>query len=65
MTELGRALDQARGAAREGRAKVVVFRSGKPDSFIAGADVDEIAAIEDPVEAEAKIKLGQAIYNDI
>ena len=65
MLRFGETLDEARAAAREGRAKVVVVRSGKPDSFIAGADVDAIASIEDPGEAETKIRLGQAIFNDV
>ena len=65
MLRLGHALDEARAAAREGRARAVVVRSGKPDSFIVGADVDAIAALEDPAEAEAKIKLGQSIYDDV
>jgi 3-hydroxyacyl-CoA dehydrogenase/enoyl-CoA hydratase/3-hydroxybutyryl-CoA epimerase len=45
--------------------KVVVVYSGKPDSFIAGADVKAIEALEDPVEAEAKVRQGQAIYMDL
>ncbi len=65
MRGLADALEQAREAARSGRAKVLVVRSGKADSFIAGADVDAIASIEDPSEAEAKIRLGQAIYQDV
>jgi len=65
MRGFAEALDLARAAGREGRAKVVVIRSGKPDSFIAGADVDEIAGLEDPSEAEKKIRLGQAIYMDV
>ncbi len=65
MRGLADALEQARDAARAGRLKVVVARSGKAESFIAGADVDGIESIEDPSEAEAKIRLGQAIYQDI
>ena len=65
MLRFGETLAEARAAAREGRARVVVIRSGKPDTFIAGADVEEIASIEDPSEAETKIRLGQAIYNEI
>jgi 3-hydroxyacyl-CoA dehydrogenase/enoyl-CoA hydratase/3-hydroxybutyryl-CoA epimerase len=52
-----------RGSAGEVRA--VVFRSGKPASFIAGADVDAIAAIEGPDDGQAKALLGQAIYLDL
>lgn len=65
MARLAEVLDEARDAAVEGRLRVLVFRSGKADSFIAGADVDAIASIEDPVEAELKIRQGQAIYMDV
>jgi len=65
MRGLGDALDEARAAAREGKIDALVIRSGKPDSFIAGADIDAIAGLEDPGEAEAKIRMGQAIFNDL
>jgi 3-hydroxyacyl-CoA dehydrogenase/enoyl-CoA hydratase/3-hydroxybutyryl-CoA epimerase len=65
MRGLGQALDEARGAAREGKIDALVVRSGKADSFIAGADIEAIAGLEDPTEAEAKIRLGQAIFNDV
>lgn len=65
MKCFGDALDEARTAAREGNVRVVVLRSGKPDSFIAGADVDAIGTVEDPAAAETKVRLGQAIYNDV
>jgi 3-hydroxyacyl-CoA dehydrogenase/enoyl-CoA hydratase/3-hydroxybutyryl-CoA epimerase len=65
MRRLGEALDEARAAAREGRIDVLVLRSGKPDTFIAGADVDAIASLEDPAEAGTKIRMGQAIFNDV
>jgi 3-hydroxyacyl-CoA dehydrogenase / enoyl-CoA hydratase / 3-hydroxybutyryl-CoA epimerase len=65
MRGFAEALDDARAAGREGRVRVVVIRSGKPDSFIAGADVDAIASIEDPAQAETKIRLGQAIFMDV
>jgi len=65
MRGLGEALDQARGAIREGKIDALVIRSGKPHSFVAGADIDAIADLEDPTEAEAKIRLGQAVFNDV
>jgi 3-hydroxyacyl-CoA dehydrogenase/enoyl-CoA hydratase/3-hydroxybutyryl-CoA epimerase len=52
-------------AAREGKIDRVVIRSGKPDSFVAGADIDAIVGLEDPTEAEAKIRMGQAIFNEV
>ncbi|MGD8322284.1 MAG: enoyl-CoA hydratase-related protein, partial [Gemmatimonadota bacterium] len=65
MRRLAEILEEVRTAAEEGRIKVVVFRSGKADSFLAGADVDAIASLEDPVEAEKKIRQGQAIFMDV
>jgi 3-hydroxyacyl-CoA dehydrogenase/enoyl-CoA hydratase/3-hydroxybutyryl-CoA epimerase len=65
MQGFAKALDEARAAARQGRIEALVIRSGKPDSFIVGADIDQIAALEDPSEAEAKIRLGQAIFQDV
>jgi len=65
MRRFGETLDEARAAGREGRVGAVVIRSGKPDSFIAGADIDAIASITDRNDAEAKIRLGQAVFNDV
>ncbi|MGE0158344.1 MAG: 3-hydroxyacyl-CoA dehydrogenase NAD-binding domain-containing protein [Gemmatimonadales bacterium] len=65
MRRFGAALDEARAAARERRIRTLVIRSGKPESFIAGADIDAIAAIDDPAEAEAKIRMGQAVFSDL
>ncbi len=65
MRRFAEMLDIARAAGREGQVSVVVIRSGKSGSFIVGADVDEIAAIEDPSDAEQKIRLGQAILSDV
>lgn len=65
MRRFAETLDEARAAGREGRVKAVVIRSGKPGSFIAGADVDAIADLEDPAEAAAQIRLGQAIFMNV
>jgi 3-hydroxyacyl-CoA dehydrogenase/enoyl-CoA hydratase/3-hydroxybutyryl-CoA epimerase len=65
MRRLADVVEEARAAATGGRVRVVVIRSGKPDSFIAGADVDAIAALEDPREAEAQVRLGQAIFMEV
>jgi len=65
MRDLAKALDQAQVAEREGLIQVLVIQSGKIRSFIAGADVHEITRIEDPLEAEQKIQLGQAIYGEL
>ncbi|MGD8281561.1 MAG: enoyl-CoA hydratase-related protein, partial [Gemmatimonadota bacterium] len=65
MRRLADTLDEARAAAREGRIDALVFTSGKPRSFIAGADIDAIANLENPAEAEEKIRLGQAIFSEV
>jgi len=65
MRGLADALDEARACAREGKIDVLVVRSGKQDGFIAGADIDAIAGLENPTEAETKIRLGQAIFSDL
>jgi len=65
MRRLGEALGEARAAARAGTIDVLVFRSGKHEAFIAGADIDAIADLEDPIEAETKIRQGQEIFNDL
>lgn len=65
MLRFGETLDDARAAAREGRLMALVIRSGKAESFIAGADIDVIATVEDPERAEQTILVGQGIYNDV
>jgi 3-hydroxyacyl-CoA dehydrogenase / enoyl-CoA hydratase / 3-hydroxybutyryl-CoA epimerase len=41
----------------------LVLLSGKEGSFLAGADVDEIAGVTDPLEAEAGSRLGQRLFS--
>jgi 3-hydroxyacyl-CoA dehydrogenase/enoyl-CoA hydratase/3-hydroxybutyryl-CoA epimerase len=60
MGRLRSCVDEVAGRAAEIRA--VVFWSGKPDSFIAGADIDGIAGLASPADAEEKSRLGQEIY---
>src|SRR5262245_24747213 len=48
--------------AAAGRVRSVVIRSGKEGSFIAGADVNEIAAIADQREGAAKARSGQQVF---
>ena len=62
MARLDALLGEIETAARAGRIRAVVIRSGKDGSFIAGASVSEIAAITDPAEAEAAAALGQAVF---
>jgi 3-hydroxyacyl-CoA dehydrogenase/enoyl-CoA hydratase/3-hydroxybutyryl-CoA epimerase len=58
-------LEELARLAGAGIARVAVFRSGKPDSFIAGADMDAIAGIEEPRDAEKAARLGQAIFFEL
>jgi 3-hydroxyacyl-CoA dehydrogenase/enoyl-CoA hydratase/3-hydroxybutyryl-CoA epimerase len=59
LAELERMLDEL-GARRD--IGCLVLLSGKPGSFIAGADVDEIARVTDPVEAEAGSRVGHRLF---
>jgi len=43
--------------------RALVLLSGKPDIFIAGADVEEIAGVVDPAEAEAGSRYGQRLFD--
>lgn len=65
MSTLRRRLEQARTSAADGRLSVLVFISGKPGRFIAGANIDDIAAITDPADGELKARLGQQLYQQI
>ena len=62
MERLDELLAELEAAAGEGRARALVVRSGKDGSFIAGADVDEIAGITDPAEGREKAARGQAVF---
>ena len=59
LAELEQLLDEL--AARPDIGCLVLL-SGKPGSFIAGADVDEIARVTDPIEAEAGSRVGQRLF---
>jgi 3-hydroxyacyl-CoA dehydrogenase/enoyl-CoA hydratase/3-hydroxybutyryl-CoA epimerase len=50
------------GLAERRDVAVLVLLSAKPDSFIAGMDVDEIAGVTDPVEAEAGSRFGHRLF---
>jgi 3-hydroxyacyl-CoA dehydrogenase / enoyl-CoA hydratase / 3-hydroxybutyryl-CoA epimerase len=58
-------IGEAEQAISAGRIKAIIIRSGKDGSFIAGADIDEIAEITDPAEGEAKARMGQSIFTRI
>jgi 3-hydroxyacyl-CoA dehydrogenase/enoyl-CoA hydratase/3-hydroxybutyryl-CoA epimerase len=42
---------------------VLILLSGKPGSFIAGADLDEISRVTDPTEAEAGSRIGHRLFS--
>jgi 3-hydroxyacyl-CoA dehydrogenase/enoyl-CoA hydratase/3-hydroxybutyryl-CoA epimerase len=43
----------------------VVFTSGKPGNFIAGADVTEFQKFKSPDEAREFVELGQQVFDDV
>lgn len=57
LRELGAAIQQVRGA-------VVVFRSGRPNVFAAGADMSEMSRFT-PFEAYDFARLGQSVFDMI
>src|SRR5436190_14741843 len=62
MMRLNACLDEIAPAARNGRIKALIIRSGKEGSFIAGADISEIEAIRDAADGSSKAKLGQSVF---
>src|SRR2546430_6722587 len=46
---------------REGAVRAVAFLSGKPDNFIAGADIEEFVALSSAAEAERLVADGQKL----
>ncbi|MGH7128242.1 MAG: enoyl-CoA hydratase/isomerase family protein, partial [Planctomycetaceae bacterium] len=53
------------GLERDAGVKAVVFRSGKPSGFLAGADVKTIAALADAEQVEAICRRGQELFDRI
>jgi 3-hydroxyacyl-CoA dehydrogenase / enoyl-CoA hydratase / 3-hydroxybutyryl-CoA epimerase len=45
--------------------KAVVFTSGKPNMFIAGADIKELQAITNRADAKAKAEVGQQLFQRV
>lgn len=50
---------------RDTRVKAAVLRSGKPDMFIAGADIEEFLEIESAQQAESMSREGHALLERI
>ena len=65
MRRLAALVEEAKRLVAAGQIRALVVASGKLDSFIAGADVDAIALIDDPTEGETASRLGQAIFMDV
>jgi 3-hydroxyacyl-CoA dehydrogenase/enoyl-CoA hydratase/3-hydroxybutyryl-CoA epimerase len=51
--------------ATDSAIRAVVLISGKPDTFIAGADIDEFVALQTREEAYDLVRQGQALVNRI
>jgi 3-hydroxyacyl-CoA dehydrogenase / enoyl-CoA hydratase / 3-hydroxybutyryl-CoA epimerase len=62
LRQLAALLDEVEAGARDGRVRALVVRSGKDGSFIAGADVSEIAGVGDAAEARAGAEAGQKLF---
>jgi 3-hydroxyacyl-CoA dehydrogenase / enoyl-CoA hydratase / 3-hydroxybutyryl-CoA epimerase len=60
LQELERVIEEVAGRRDIG---CLILLSGKPGSFIAGADVEEIARVTDPVEAEAGSRMGHRLFS--
>ena len=62
MTALDRRISELESRIATGQPVAVVIRSGKPGTFIAGADVREFAEIEDAAAARARSAAGQRTF---
>jgi 3-hydroxyacyl-CoA dehydrogenase/enoyl-CoA hydratase/3-hydroxybutyryl-CoA epimerase len=62
MLRLDELLGDLEAAATAGQVRALVVRSGQDGSFLAGADVREIGAIESEAAGEAAARLGQQIF---
>ena len=65
MEALQSIVEEAEEAAARGVLRALLFRSAKPGSFIAGADVKAIAAVEDGREGVEAARQGQALFGRI
>ena len=58
-------LDSLLDEIKESPPSAIVFRSGKPGGFIAGADISEFLELNSPQEALIMIKRGQTLFSRI
>lgn len=63
MEQLDRLLSEAESRIATGKLVAIVVQSGKPGSFIAGADVREIQALSNAREGRDKAHQGQRIFH--
>lgn len=62
MLRLEEALRSVEAAVDNGEVRALLIRSGKPRNFIAGANIDELAALEDAAAAADISRRGQQIF---
>ncbi len=65
LEALASAIHAAEEAAANGALRALMFRSAKPRSFIAGADVNAIAEVENSREGAEAARHGQALFGRI
>ena len=65
MGRLAGALSEIQTAYASNDIRGVLISSGKPSSFIVGADIDAIAGIDDPNAGAEAARTGQAIYLEL
>ena len=58
-------LEDLRAHAAAGDVRMLIVRSGKEAGFIAGADLEVVQSIEDPLTGEQGSRLGQAIFTEL
>ena len=61
LGELESVLDEELG----GSVRAIIVRSAKKDSFIVGADINELAAIDGVDDARAKAEAGKAVFDKL
>ncbi len=65
MRRLSQVIGEICEGIEAGKVKGVLIRSGKPASFIVGADIDAIAQVESPDQGALAARLGQTIYREL
>lgn len=62
MLRLDQLLAEVESSAKRGEVRALLIRSAKPGNFIAGADIDELATLDDPKAAAELSRGGQQIF---